>query len=50
MIKFILLLLILLFICKKSLNLEKYYNLEKNSICRGYLTDREYLEHMIPHH
>ena len=22
----------------------------KNNICRGYLTDKEYLEHMIPHH
>ena len=36
-------------ICK-SLKFEKYINLEKNSICRGYLTDRQYLEHMIPHH
>tara|TARA_B100000886_G_scaffold222700_1_gene154903 strand:+ start:1857 stop:2504 length:648 start_codon:yes stop_codon:yes gene_type:complete len=39
----------LVLICK-SLKLEKYINLEKNSICRGYLTDRQYLEHMIPHH
>ena len=22
----------------------------KPNICRGYLTDNEYLEHMIPHH
>ena len=22
----------------------------KNNICTGYLTDKEYLEHMIPHH
>ena len=22
----------------------------KSNICRGYLTDKEYLEHMIPHH
>ena len=22
----------------------------KSDICRGYLTDKEYLEHMIPHH
>ena len=22
----------------------------KSDICRGYLTDNEYLEHMIPHH
>ena len=22
----------------------------KNTICRSYLTDKEYLEHMIPHH
>ena len=22
----------------------------KGNICRGYLTDKEYLEHMIPHH
>ena len=22
----------------------------KTNICRGYLTDKEYLEHMIPHH
>ena len=28
----------------------KYINLEKNGICRGYLTDIQYLEHMIPHH
>lgn len=23
---------------------------KKNNICRGYLTDHEYLKHMIPHH
>ena len=23
---------------------------DTNNICRGYLTDKEYLEHMIPHH
>ena len=23
---------------------------QKSNICRGYLTDKEYLEHMIPHH
>ena len=23
---------------------------KKSNICRGYLTDKEYLEHMIPHH
>ena len=22
----------------------------QNNICRGYLTDKEYLQHMIPHH
>ena len=49
MLKFIFLIFIIIFICK-SLNLEKYANFERNSICRGYLTDREYLEHMIPHH
>ncbi len=32
------------------MKLEKYINLEKNGICRGYLTDIQYLEHMIPHH
>ena len=25
-------------------------NKKKNNICRGYLTDYEYLKHMIPHH
>ena len=48
--KLILLLVIILALICKTLKLEKYINLEKNSICRGYLTDRQYLEHMIPHH
>ena len=48
--KLILLLIIILALICKTLKLEKYINLEKNSICRGYLTDRQYLEHMIPHH
>lgn len=26
------------------------YPRQKSNICRGYLTDKEYLEHMIPHH
>jgi len=26
------------------------YRKTKSNICRGYLTDKEYLEHMIPHH
>ena len=25
-------------------------NKKQKNICRGYLTDKEYLEHMIPHH
>ncbi len=29
-------------------NLQK--NKTKKNICRGYLTDHEYLQHMIPHH
>uniref|UniRef100_A0A6C0C5Y4 DUF305 domain-containing protein n=1 Tax=viral metagenome TaxID=1070528 RepID=A0A6C0C5Y4_9ZZZZ len=29
---------------------EKTKEKTKSGICRGYLTDNEYLEHMIPHH
>ena len=55
--------LILLFICllfskkyyKKLDDIESMSNCHTNhkkpsNICRGFLTDREYLEHMIPHH
>jgi uncharacterized protein (DUF305 family) len=50
MAKLIFFIVFILLLLYKSINLEKYINLEKNSICRGYLTDKEYLKHMIPHH
>ena len=45
----ILILLLFLFILILYLFISKNNNNNKN-ICRGYLTDKEYLEHMIPHH
>jgi len=36
-------LILYLFLYKKN-------NENKKNICRGFLTDKEYLEHMIPHH
>lgn len=40
--------LILFFIATSTL--EHTHRKTKSNICRGYLTDKEYLEHMIPHH
>ena len=45
----ILILLLFFIILYFYLFLSKNNNDNKN-ICRGYLTDKEYLEHMIPHH
>jgi len=45
MIKKIIISLILLFVLIVLTNKKT-----KSDICRGYLTDNEYLEHMIPHH
>ena len=52
--------IILIFILKKNNIKEKFtkkhiHNIDNNinndkDICRGFLTDKEYLEHMIPHH
>jgi|TARA_B110000858_G_scaffold179218_1_gene215735 uncharacterized protein (DUF305 family) len=48
MIKKIIISLILLFVLIIFLVLTNKKT--KSDICRGYLTDNEYLEHMIPHH
>ena len=45
MIKKIIISLILLFVLIVLTNKKT-----KSDICRGYLTDNEYLEHMVPHH
>mgnify|MGYP001164081470 CR=1 FL=1 len=49
----ILIILINLFILSKPIEKMTNCNSDKNNksnICRGKLSDREYLEHMIPHH
>lgn len=40
------LLILILYLAKTNKKTSK----PKSDICRGYLTDKEYLEHMIPHH
>jgi uncharacterized protein (DUF305 family) len=52
MLIFILICLILIVFVVLTNNKEKTNKKEKteSDICRGYLTDIEYLEHMIPHH
>jgi len=35
---------------KESFSNMKHHHMEPKDICRGYLTDIEYLDHMIPHH
>ena len=46
--------IILIFYIFNNLKSKKYESNKniknKSNICRGYLTDLEYLEHMIPHH
>ena len=50
--KIIIISLICLFVIMMFLAITKKKTKEitKSGICRGYLTDNEYLEHMIPHH
>ena len=45
---FILFLCFILFLTTPKKNIEQFK--QKKDVCRGTLTDREYLEHMIPHH
>ena len=33
-----------------GLRIKQPFQNNNNTICRGYLSDKEYLEHMIPHH
>jgi uncharacterized protein (DUF305 family) len=33
-----------------GLRIKQTFKNNNNTICRGYLSDKEYLEHMIPHH
>ena len=42
--------LILLIIISLVSVKERFFNNNSNNICRGYLSDYMYLEHMIPHH
>ena len=50
--KIILILLLLFIILKFSKNKENFSDSKPqlSEVCRGYLTDFEYLDHMIPHH
>ena len=47
LVKLVIILLVLIFTC---LMVNKEGFKIKSDVCRGYLTDLEYLEHMIPHH
>ena len=49
-IKNILLFLLISFILINCFNFKNENFSNSKNICRGYLTDLEYLEHMIPHH
>jgi uncharacterized protein (DUF305 family) len=46
----IVLILVTVYIFLKSHNSTKTIETNNKNICRGYLTDEEYLDHMIPHH
>ena len=46
----LLLLLVSISIFWKLRNSPKPVEISNKNICRGYLTDKEYLDHMIPHH
>jgi uncharacterized protein (DUF305 family) len=46
----LLVILAIILIFFNMINGEKLENFSNNNVCRGFLTDREYLEHMIPHH
>lgn len=48
--KKIILILFFLYILVNCFRLQKENFTNPKDICRGYLTDLEYLEHMIPHH
>ena len=41
--------ILILFLIESNISSHSHLKTKKN-ICRGYLTDQEYLEHMIPHH
>ena len=48
---FIFMIILLVFSKSKSKKYENKKNIfKKTNVCRGYLTDLEYLEHMKPHH
>ena len=48
----IILIFLLFLVLYKIKNTEKFSNFKHqlSEVCRGYLTDLEYLNHMIPHH
>ena len=47
MYKYLLIFIVIFFLLKMKKNKEAY---TEDNVCRGKLSDREYLEHMIPHH